>query len=108
MSLCRNRTLKPDTLPKVRINISLDLYMEKKLSIKMLWLKAELLLSKTGYSNLPWLDLFVPPHLDTFIFPALSFTLLPPKPELRKECTTLCSLLFHVTPSQESLYILVQ
>lgn len=92
MSLCRNRTLKPDALPIVRINTGLDLYVEKKPNMKP-WSKAELVLSKTGYSKLPWLGLFPPFHLDIFIFPALSFTLLPPKPEFSKEGTTFCPFL---------------
>lgn len=106
MSLYRNRTLKPDALPIVIINISLDLYVEKKLNIKKPWSKAELVLSKTGYSKLPWLGLFPPFHLDVFIFPALSFTLLPLQPEFRKECTTLCPLLLHVTPSRELAHVI--
>ena len=75
MSPRRNRTIKSDTLAIVRINISLDLYVEATLNIEKLWLKAELVVGRTGYCGL----LCVVPllHLDTFLFPALSFTPLP-------------------------------
>lgn len=77
MSPRRNRTLKSDTLAIVRIKISLDLYVETMLNIEKLWLKAELVVGKTGYCGLPLLCVVPLLHLDIFLFPALSFTPLP-------------------------------
>ena len=70
-------------------------YMETKLNIENL---SE---GKAGYCEIPLLCITPSLHLGVFLCSALSFTPLPPKPELRKEST--CPLLLHVKSGHVSL-----